>query len=109
MSVKAKGDPMPSPWVWDTLDNDGDRLELTIAFDEATRVITGITTYRDAGCTYTRILIGLGADGTPDTTETAWDVPAGTTVLSQGQLAQLAGEGLRTIEDVLATQVTAAP
>lgn len=105
----AKGDPLLSPWEWQALDVEGDAIRITVEFDNTTRVITGITTFRDAGCAYTRILIGVGADGIPDDTDKIVNVPAGTTVLSKGQINNLAGRGVRTVEDVLALQITAAP
>jgi hypothetical protein len=105
----AKGDPLLSPWVWQALDNEGDAIRITVAFDNATRAITGITVFRDPACAYTKILIGLGTDGKPDSTDKAVSVPSGTTVLTQQQLNQLSNKGLSTIEDVLALQITAAP
>lgn len=105
----AKGDPLLSPWVWDARDNEGDVIRITVAFDNTTRAITGITAFRDAACIYTKIVIGLGADGTPNTTDKTIAVPAGTTVLTASQRAALASKGLSTIEDVLALQITAIP
>jgi hypothetical protein len=58
-------------------------------------------------CLYTKILIGLGGDGTPDSTTRKITVPDGTTVLTPQQLAALAAQGLSTIEDILALQITA--
>lgn len=101
------GQPVTSPWVQSFDDYVGKVIRITVTFDSATRAITGITTFKDPGCQYTKILIGLGADGSPDTTPRAVDVPDGTTVLTQQRLNQLASRGLATIEDVLGLQITA--
>lgn len=103
----AKGDPLLSPWVWQARDNEGDVIQITVTFDNAARAITGIISFRDASCVYTQILIGLGADGSPDTTDRVISVPSGTRSLTPAQLAALASKGLGTIEDVLALQITA--
>lgn len=104
----AKGDPLLSPWIWDARDNEGDILRITVSFDNTTRAITGITSFRDSGCLYAKILIGTSADGNPDDTDKIISVPAGTRNLTQNQLNVLANRGLSTIEDILALQITAA-
>lgn len=103
----AKGDPLTSPYVWEALDYALQVIRITVTFNNATRAITGITVFRDPLCQYTKILIGTGADGTPDSTTRSVSVPAGTSVLSQGQLNALAGNGISTIENVLSLQITA--
>jgi hypothetical protein len=103
----AKGDPLQSPWVWQARDNEGDIISITVTFDNATRNITGISSFRDAACIYTQVLIGLGADGSPDSTDRAISVPSGTRSLTPAQLTVLANRGLVTIENMLALQITA--
>lgn len=103
----AKGDPQLSPWVWTGGDYLDRIIRITVTFDNVTRAITGITVFRDAGCLFTKLLIGLGVDGAPDSTDRLVTVPAGTTVLSAGQRNQLASRGLNAIEDILALQITA--
>lgn len=103
----AKGDPLLSPWVWQALDNEGDAIRITVAFNDTTKAITGITAFRDAACAYTKILIGVGGDGTADATDKVVSVPVGTTVLTQNQLNNLKNKGISTIDDILALQITA--
>lgn len=95
-----------SPWIYEAQDNAGLALRITVAFNNSTRALTSATVHRDAGCVYARILIGTGADGTPDTTPRAFSVPVGDTTFNAGQLS---GVGLNTIEDILALQITAGP
>lgn len=104
----AKGDPQPSPWVWQAEDFQDRVIRITVTFNVTTRAITGIVGHRDAGCLYTKILIGTSG-GSADATDKAITVPVGDTTLTPGQLAALASKGLSTIDDVLALQITAAP
>jgi hypothetical protein len=100
------GPPMTSPYVQQFQDNFGKFISITVNFNNTTRALSGATVFRDATCQWTHIYIGLGADGTPDTTDKAFTVPAGTSSVSAQQLRQ---RGLNTIEDVLALQITAGP
>lgn len=99
-----KGDVQQSPWVWESFDFQSNVIRITATFDNVTRVLSGITVFRDAACVYRHLLIGLGVDGTPDTTPRNVVVPAGTTVVPVSTLNNV---GLSTIEDVLALQITA--
>lgn len=101
----AKGDPVTSPYVWQDWDNNGNTIKITVTFDNTTRVISGITVFRDPNCAFTRFLIGTGADGSPSTTNKVVNVPAGTTVLTQGQLNTLTKNSVTTIEDFLSFQI----
>jgi hypothetical protein len=101
------GVPVTSPWVQEFTDYVGRAVRITVTFNEATRAITGITTYRDAGCLFPNILIGLGTDGIPDSTDKAIAVPEGTTILTNQRINQLATRGLSTIEDITALNITA--
>lgn len=104
------GNPQPatSPWVWETADSQGEVLRVTITFSQTTRAITGITVFRDPGCDFTQLLVGLGTGNNPNATDKAIDIPDGTTVLTAQRLNQLANRGMDTIEDVQAFQITAA-
>lgn len=104
---KANPKPITSPWVWETYDTPGRVLRVTIAFDETTRLITGISSYRDPGCDFTTLVIGLGADGRPNTTDKSLDVPEGNWTAPASRLAALAARGLSTIEQVQSFQITA--
>ena len=105
----ARGDPLLSPWIWEARDNEQEVIRITVTFNDATKVITGMTSFRDSGCAYTRLLIGSPADGIPDDTDKVITVPAGTRALTPAQLQALATKGLNTITDILALQITAAP
>jgi hypothetical protein len=101
--------PATSPIVWEAPDYQSNVIRITITFNTGTRAITGITVFRDAACVYTKIYVGLGGDGTPDSSTRKVTVPAGTTVLNAGQLSALAGAGLATAEDFQAANITAGP
>lgn len=92
--------PTVSPWVQEFVERDDLLLRITVDFNTTTGAITGITTYRHPDCIITKIYIGVGADGTPNSTDKVIDVPAGTTVLSQQRLNQLANRGLATIKNI---------
>lgn len=94
-----------SPWVWEAVDYQGNVIRITVVFNNATRALSSATVSRDAACVYTKIYIGIGADGTPDTTH-AIPVPAGTTPITARQMAAV---GLHVIGDVIAFQITAGP
>lgn len=103
----ARGDPMTSPWIWEAADYQGNKIRISIAFDVNTHaIVSGSTVFRDAACVYTKVYVGLGADGTPNSTTRVFTVPAGTTSISQNALNS---KGLNTIEDVLALNITAGP
>ena len=102
----ARGDPLVSPWLWSAPDYLERAITLTVNFNNATRALQNSTVVRDAGCLYGHVYIGLGADGTPDTTTKSFAVPVGTTTLTANQLGN---KGLNTIDDVLALQITAGP
>ena len=99
--------PATSPWVREFGDYQDRVIRITVTFNETTRALTGIAVFRDPDCMFTKILIGLGLDGTPDSSDKAIDVPAGTTVLTAQRMNQLANRGLSTIEDIQALQITA--
>lgn len=102
----ARGDPMTSPWIWTAADYLGRRIQISVAFNNSTFAITaGSTVFRDADCLYTKVYIGLGGDGTPETAQ-VFSVPAGTTNLPRSAFTS---NGLSTIQDVLALNITAGP
>lgn len=96
--------PLVSPWAVSFTDTNHASLGITVRFDNDTMAITDATVTRDAGCLYRVILLGVGADGIPDSTPHAFVVPFGTSVITAGQLSR---NGLSTINDVLALSVTA--
>lgn len=114
----AKGDPPTSPWMfWFATDTNGFQITATVTFsgtitagtDPATwtNPLTGGTVFRDSNCAYTKVIIGVGPDGTPNTSTQVISVPAGTTQVTANQLASV---GLHTVADVFdAPQTTAIP
>lgn len=107
----AKGDNPTSPWTfWWANDNEGDTIRDTVTFDGAwtgVNPLTGGTVFRDPNCNYTKVIIGVGPDGTVATSTRIINVPSGTTVVGPGQLNAV---GLNTVADVFsAPQVTAIP
>jgi hypothetical protein len=104
----AKGDPISSPYTWQQSDINGKVIRATFSFNNSTRALTGTVVYRDPGCLKTVIYIGVGPDGQPESTgaNNTFTIPDGTTNITSGQMAS---RGFHTIEDVLATQITAGP
>lgn len=104
----AKGDPLQSPYIWQCSDITGKVIRGTFNFDNTTRALSSCVVYRDAGCYFTRIYVGVGPDGQPESTgvNNTFVVPDGTTNVTANQMRQ---RGFNTIEDVLATQITAGP
>lgn len=95
-----------SPWVC-RFGTEGNLWLITsVAFDDTTRALLTTTITRDVGCTFTTIYIGVGTDGTMETTTHIFRIPVGTTTVTA---AQLSANGLSTIEDVLALQISAQP
>ncbi len=113
MSADAEprgGNPLPlvSPWIWESPDFANFVIRISFFFDNTTHMLTGITVYRDAQCQFTKVIIGVGPDGTPNTSTTVIDVPAGQTLIGGVLLSLLATLGFGTIDAVLAKQMTAA-
>jgi hypothetical protein len=106
----AKGDPPTSPWMF--YDSGGDylgrKITGTVTFD-GTNTLTGGTVTRDAGCVYTKVIIGpLNLDGTPSAQAKVIDMSGfeGSRTFTK---AQLNSAGLFTVSDILGTQITASP
>lgn len=107
----SRGDPFLSPWTWQALDYVGLAINITVNFDNTTHALVAVggacaTIHRDSGCQYTKIVLdnptdavkakrlAAPADGRPDATYT---------------VNQLKAQGLNTIDDILAVQITAEP
>jgi hypothetical protein len=95
-----------TPWTYTTTDYAGLVLSVTFTFDNLLFTILTVTAHQDPGCQYNRFYIGLGADGTPDTTSSQMGIPQGDSVIG---LSVLNGFGFITIVQALANQVTAGP
>lgn len=97
-----------SPWSWQTQDWRGWTLSFSVTFGPLTHLILGISTFKDPDCEFTKIIIGVGPDGTPDTSTKVIPVPAGSNNVLAALLTTLATVGLTTIDNLLAEQITAA-
>jgi len=95
-----------SPYTYEAADYQGNIIRISFEFDNKSKVLRDAITYRDAACVYTKIYLGLGPDGTPNSTRTQFTLPAGTSVISA---AKMHAVGLRVIWDVLALQITGGP
>jgi hypothetical protein len=96
----------PNPWVWSANDPLGNPLTISVAWKASTRALQNTTVTRSAGCSLTTIYIGVGPDGTPNTSANAYAVPVGSSTVTAATLSK---NGLNTIDDVLALQITAGP
>lgn len=105
--LKNVGGAAPtSPYVlYEAPDYQGFVIRFTVTFDLSNN-LTGATAFRDAACQYKNVYLGLGADGTPNTSTTQFAVPSGTTNISKAQLNKV---GLVTLNDAVALQITAGP
>lgn len=101
----AKGDPLLSPWVWDSRDYLGRAITITVPFNNTTRALQTATVTRDPGCMYTKIVFDVPSSGTSKRLAAPTDAQ-GDRTYSPGQMS---GQGLNVIEDVLALQITAEP
>ena len=95
----------PNPWVWEAFDKNGLPISITIPWNASNRNVTGGTVVRSIGCLITQIMIGIGPDGTPNTATNVYTVPEGETNFAANVLR---ANGLNTIDDVIALQITAA-
>jgi hypothetical protein len=110
----AKGDVQQSPYVanfgdymYDPGTNpDAHVIRLTVNFDNTTRAITNVVVFRDAACLWTKVFIGLGPDGTPNSSPQVFDL-TGFSGSRTFTATQVSHQGFNTIEDVLAKQITA--
>lgn len=94
------------PYIWPAADYLGRAITITVNFDDGTRLLSGASIDRAAGCLYSHLYIGKGVDGSPNSTTKSFTVPFGTTNVTQ---AQMNSRGFTTIEDFLALQITAGP
>ena len=97
------GWPAP-PYVWSGADYADRIISISIDYNETTGELTGATTNRASGCLFSRILIGVGSDGSPENAPHKIQCPDGQRNVSKGQLHAV---GLDAITDVLNGQITA--
>jgi hypothetical protein len=98
----AHGGTPTSPWVFydSGADSTGKHIWFSVSFG-VDNVLTGGIGHRDAGCQWTKLLIGLGPDGTPDSSTRTINL-AGFTGDHAFTAPQLNSVGLTTVADVLA-------
>jgi hypothetical protein len=99
--------PPVSPFVFEARDYLGRIIRITIPYDDVTKAINAsATVHRDAGCLYTKIVVDVGGDGSPNSSTKKVTVPAGDTTVT---VAQMSAVGLTSINQVINTQITAIP
>jgi hypothetical protein len=97
------GIPAP-PYAWSSEDYASRVISIVIDYNQTTGNITGATTHRDPGCLFSRILIGVGGDGSPENAPHKIQCQEGDHSHSAGQLHAV---GLDTYADVISNQITA--
>lgn len=114
----AKGQPPTSPWLfYDSGGDSGDHhITGSVTFSGTltgsdpsawTATLTGGTVTRDAGCVWTKLIIGpLNPDGTPATGTRVIDM-SGVTGARNFSQAQLNAVGLVRVNDISGLQITA--
>lgn len=100
----APGGWPPPPYSWSSADYADRVIGIVIDYNETTGNLTGATTNRADGCLFSRILIGVGEDGSPENAPHKIQCPVGERNIPAGQLHAV---GLDTIVDVLSNQITA--
>lgn len=103
MASTARGDVLQSPYVVRFDDYAAKAITITVNFNNATRSIINASVTRDAGCVFSKLLIGIGADNTPDSTTRKVNVPDGTTAVPKTVFTNF---GVDTIEEFQAYQIT---
>ena len=102
----AKGDPLVSPWQAEFSDYLQRRISIVVNFNDATRALVSAVVHRDVGCLYHTIVFDVPSDAVKAKRLAAPTDGAGDRTYTA---AQMTAQGLRTIEDVLAIQITAEP
>lgn len=101
----AGGTPV-SPYTYEAKDYQDAVIRGVFNYDNATRELLSLQAHRDAGCLYTKIVVGFGGDGSVETSTRKVTVPVGDTNITKAQLNSV---GLTTIDDILSLQITAIP
>jgi hypothetical protein len=108
--VETFGDYLHDPGTADPVHPDH-AVQITVNFNNTTRVITNAVVWRAADCRWTKIVVGIGADGTPDSTTKVFDLSKLNNATRNVSAAQLSAAPwfVHTIEDFQAAgQITAA-
>ena len=102
----ARGDALTSPWVWEAADYVGLAIRITVNFNNSTHALQSTVIHRDSGCQYTKVVLDVPSDGVRAKRLQAPSNGAGDRTYTANQMK---AQGLDTIEDVLAVQITAEP
>lgn len=95
----------PNPWTWNSGDYVGLGIYISVAWNATSRALTSSTVTRDDGCQYNNILIGDPTSAAVKTLPAPADGQAPATYTAK----QMSRQGLNTIDDVEALQITASP
>ncbi len=99
------GNPPPlSPYIYEARDYQDNVIRITFPYDNVTKALSNATVFRDAACIYTTIIVGVGGDGTVETSTKTFSVPSGTHTVTANAMSS---KGINTITDVLSLQITA--
>jgi hypothetical protein len=107
MAGQKVGGPPKSPWTYESADYLGRAITFTVNFNEQTLDITSARIDRDPGCMYTKIFLGIGGDGSPNSSTRQFSV--GQSTGHPVAQAELAAAGISTFTDLIQVQVTASP
>lgn len=80
-----------NPYVTEWRDYADKVLRISVAWNQTTRKVESVTLHRDPECLYTRVLVGLGPDGTPDTSTKTFEVGGITDITVNGNQAKARG------------------
>jgi hypothetical protein len=92
---------LTSPWTYEAADYHGKVIRISVPFNTTTKVVSNATVFRDVGCVYTKVYIGI-----PSGNPMVFTIPDGTTTVTT---AQMAAKGVTTWDDLNSAQVTAGP
>jgi hypothetical protein len=104
--MEAHGDPFLSPWVCEFPDYLGRVVRITTNFNDATRAITNAVIHRDTGCRWTKVVFDDPGDAVKAKRLAAPNDGQGDRTYTG---AQIAAQGLSTIDQAMALQITAEP
>jgi hypothetical protein len=99
----TRGGTLTSPWVWSAGDYAGLVIKITVNFNNTTHALLSAVVHRDSGCQSHAIVFDVPASGTAKRLAAPAD-GAGDVTYTANQMGK---QGLNTIEDVLALQITA--
>jgi len=102
----TRGDTPVSPWVWDSEDYVGLVIRITVNWNNSTRALQSAVVHRDDGCQYHTIVFDVPSDAVKSKRLAAPADGAGDKTYTANQMK---AQGLNTIDDVLAVQITAEP